>query len=193
MKENEFGITKEMILKIVHETSKAMKEFKNNYIDHYNIRLGNKLLSELLSKVFEVKCAEIFTKELGYSVIRSVSDADPDLVFKKINRPLEIKVTSTDNAWTGGEFSQRPYDYLLVSWDPNSNFEAFFVALVHLEKEDWESSMKKGYTYYGPSYTAKKLIEREDKIIFLGDTILTPRGAVKLFRENIRQKKIHEG
>ena len=69
--------------------------------------------------------SDIFTKKLGYPVKRAMADKDPDLVFTKINKPMEIKVTSTTNAWTGGEFSKRPFDYLLVSWNPE-NYKQFF-------------------------------------------------------------------
>ena len=108
------------------------------------------------------------------------SDREPDLYFTNLKKPLEIKITSTEYAWTGGEFSQRPFDYLLVSW--GGNFDEFFVCLVHLEKEDWTSRMDK--KYYGPSYTIKKLFEREDKIIFVGKLIQKGK-SIKLIRERI--------
>ncbi|MBI5158904.1 hypothetical protein HY992_02180 [Candidatus Micrarchaeota archaeon] len=150
-------------------------------MDKYGVNLSNKLISELVGKIFEVQCEQILTKKLGYEVRKEKSDKEPDLFFTKIKRPLEVKLTSTANAWTGGEFSKRPFDYLLVSW--GGNFGEFFMALVHLEKKDWKSNFKSNF--YGPSYSAKKLHERQDKIVLLGSLEETPRGAIKIIRKKI--------
>lgn len=178
---NAFGLTKEMILEVTSETSKCMLDFKKDFVDKYNVNLSNKLISEIIGKLFEVQCERVFTNRLGYEVRKERNDKEPDLFFTKINKPLEVKLTSTDNAWTGGEFSKRPFDYLLVSW--GGLFNEFFIALVHLEKSDWHSNISKNF--YGPSYKAKKLYERKDKIILLGSLERTPRGAIKVKRENI--------
>jgi hypothetical protein len=178
---NKFGLTREIVFKVMKETSKAMKNFKQDYLDKYKVNVSNKLLSELLSKIMEVNAEKIFTRELGYKIMKETKDSEPDLFFTKINTPLEIKTTSTLNAWTGGEFSKRPFDYLLVSW--GGDFDEFFVALVRLKKTDWKSNFAKNF--YGPSYSSKRLFLRKDKEVFLGSFEKTKRGAVKLVREKI--------
>ena len=101
-KVNPFYISKAMVLEIVIELIKRMKALKEGTIKPYDIRFSNKNLSEMMGRMMEKLSAEIFTKRLGYLVNSSKSDRDPDLFFTKLNKPLEIKVTSTDTAWTGG-------------------------------------------------------------------------------------------
>lgn len=178
---NNFGITRKFALEIAQETSKCMLDFRRDFIDKYGVNLSNKLISELVGKIFEVQCEKVLTKRVGYEVRKEKSDREPDLLFTKINKPLEVKLTSTTTAWTGGEFSKRPFDYLLVSW--GGNFDEFFMAMVHLEKKDWKSNFKSNF--YGPSYSAKKLYERKDKMVLLGSFEETSRGAIKIVREKI--------
>ena len=175
---NEFSITKQLVLEVMRETSNRMKLLKEKFIDEYDVHMSNKNISEMLSKVMEKVAADIFTKHLGYKVEKAKSDREPDLFFTKINRPLEIKVTSTDVAWTGGEFSKRPFDYLLVSW--GENFTEFFVVLAHLEKKDWISRISQ--SFYGPSFTAKNLFKMKDKEVFIGSF---NENGTKLVRERI--------
>ncbi len=181
MAKNKFGITKPVALEIARETSKCMLNFKRDFVEKYGVNLSNKLISELVGKIFEVECERVLTKRLGYEVRKETSDKEPDLFFTKIGKPLEVKLTSTTSAWTGGEFSKRPFDYLLVSW--GGNFDEFFIALVHLEKKDWKSNFESNF--YGPSYSAAKLCARKDKAILLGSFEKTPRGACKVVREII--------
>ena len=47
--------------------------------------------------MFEVHCERVLTKRLGYEVRKEKSDKEPDLFFTKINKPLEVKLTSTKN------------------------------------------------------------------------------------------------
>lgn len=103
-------------------------------MDEYDISFSNKNLSEIIGKIMEKVCADTFTQKLSFEVKRARVDKDPDLTFTEIDAPMEIKITSTDKSWTGGEFSKRPFDYLLASW--GGNFDEFFCCLVHLEKED---------------------------------------------------------
>lgn len=171
-----------MALEIATETSKCMLDFKHDFIDKYGVNLSNKLISELVGKIFEVQCEKVLTRRLGYEVRKEKSDKEPDLFFTKIEMPLEVKLTSTVNAWTGGEFSKRPFDYLLVSW--GGDFDEFFITIIHLKKTDWKSNFKSNF--YGPSYSAEKLHSRKDKIVLLGSFVKTPRGAIKVVREKIR-------
>ncbi len=177
---NKFAITKEMILEILKGVSKRMQAFNELKID-YDIHLSNKNLSEIIGKIMEKVAADVFSKRLGYEVKRTMADRDPDLIFTKISLPIEIKMTSTKNAWTGGEFSQRPFDYLLVSWGEDA--KEFFCCLVHLDKSDWKSNMSK--KFYGPSLSAKTVYEKKDKIIFCGYFEITNRGTVRIKREKI--------
>ena len=178
---NKFGITRNYALEIARKTSTCMLDFRADFIDKYGVNLSNKLISELVGKIFEIQCERVLTKHLGYEIRKETSDKEPDLLFTKINMPLEVKLTSTTTAWTGGEFSKRPFDYLLVSW--GGDFDEFFMALVHLKKKDWKSNFKSNF--YGPSYSAKKLFGRKDKTILLGSFEKTKRGAIKAVREKI--------
>jgi hypothetical protein len=181
MATNTFGITHEMMREVARETAQCMKDFRRDFIDRYGVNLSNKLISELVGKIFEVQCERVLSQRLGYAVVKETSDKEPDLTFTKLNKPLEVKSTSTTNAWTGGEFSKRPFDYLLVSW--GGNYDEFFVALVHLEKKDWKSNFASNY--YGPSYSAKKLYSRKDKVVLLGSFKKTVRGTVNIVREKV--------
>lgn len=157
--------TREYLLKILKEVSRRMKAVDTLLIKKYDVGFSNKNLSEIIGKIMEKVSAEIYTKELKYEVKNAKSDKDPDLYFTKSKLPIEIKMTSTKNAWTGGEFSKRPFHYFLVSW--GEDFDHFFVCVVKLEKTDWKSNMSKNY--YGPSLSIKKLRELKDKIVLIGD------------------------
>jgi len=157
--------TRDNLLVIMKEVSRIMGQVKTRLIDPYDIQFSNKNLSEIIGKIMEKVASDFFTEKLGYEVINAKSDKDPDLWFTKISLPMEIKMTSTTSAWTGGEFSKRPDDYLLCSW--GGEFNKFFVCCVKLMKEDWKSNISKGF--YGPSLSIKKLREIKDKIILIGE------------------------
>lgn len=157
--------TRQDVLAIVKEVSRRMKAVKKNLIEPYDIFFSNKNLSEIIGKIMEKVSANHYTKKLGYKVDNAKSDKEPDLFFTKTKLPIEIKITSTRNAWTGGEFSKRPFHYFMVSWG-GDDFDEFFVCVVKLEKTDWKSNMSKNY--YGPSLSLKKLNELEDKIVLVG-------------------------
>ena len=148
---NKFGLTKNIVVEVLKGVSFRMQKFKKELMDEYDLSFSNKNLSEIIGKVMEKVCSDTFTKRLGYEVKRALADKQPDLNFTKINTPMEIKMTSTNNSWTGGEFSKRPFDYLLVSW--GGDFDEFFCYLVHLEKDDWKSNFQNNF--YGPSLSAK--------------------------------------
>ena len=181
-KSNKFGLTEDIVTEVLKGVSLRMQKFKKELMEQYDISFSNKNLSEIIGKVMEKVCADTFTKKLGYEVKRTLADKDPDLIFTKIKTPLEIKMTSTNNSWTGGEFSKRPFDYLLVSW--GGDFDEFFCCLAHLEKEDWKSNFSKNY--YGPTLTAKKVYEKKDKIVFFGNFEVTLRGTIKIKREKVK-------
>jgi len=156
--------TRENLLEIMREVSRRMLEVKKYLIDPYEITFSNKNLSEIIGKIMEKVASSVFTKNLGYEVKNAKADREPDILFTKIKLPMEIKMTSTTNAWTGGEFSQRPFDYFLCSW--GGNFDEFFVCCVKLKKEDWKSNMSKNF--YGPSLSIKKLRSIKNKIVLIG-------------------------
>ena len=176
-----FGLSKDTVLTIVGKTAEKMRKANNEVFKPYEIHLSSKLLSEIVGKIFEKTASEVLTKVMGYEVRNAQSDADPDLMFTSIHEGMEVKVTSTETAWTGGEFSKRPLDYLLVSW--GGDFNEFFVAFAHLEKDEWHSNITRNY--YGPSYKTKDLYRKKDRVIFLGALEVTPRNAVRIKREKI--------
>ena len=180
---DQFRLTRPLIVEVLRLTCANMQEFNRRFVRPYEVRLGNKNMSEILGKVLETNAAIVFSRGVGYEVRKESSDQDPDLLFTRLNRPLEVKVTSTSTGWTGGEFSKRPFDYLLISWDKKSLYDSYFAALVHLEKPDWESRMAKDY--YGPSFTVRRLAEKKNRIDFVGSIGKGTRGGIRLFWENV--------
>ncbi len=181
-----YGITRENMLEIAIIVSNKMIKVKNLLMDEYDIHFSNKNLSEIIGKMFEKETASYLSNVTDYEVLNAQSDKDSDLNFTikgESEKNVEIKVTSTKNTWTGGEFSQRPLDYLLISW--GKNYEEYFIAYAHLEKEDWTSHFKK--RFYGPSFKVKDLKDKSDKVILLGT--INERGT-GVIRENIFQKKL---
>ncbi|MBU2616972.1 MAG: hypothetical protein KKB79_03270 [Nanoarchaeota archaeon] len=155
--------TRENLLEIMKDVKMKMGAVRK-IIDDYGVFFSNKNLSEMIGKIMEKTASEHFSKKMGYEVKNALTDKEPDLFFTKIDLSMEIKMTSTKNAWTGGEFSKRPFHYFLVSW--GEEFDHFFVCCVKLEKEDWKSNMSNNY--YGPSLSMKKLNSLNDKIVLVG-------------------------
>lgn len=144
---------------------------------------SNKNKSEIISTILETKLAQVLNKSLEDTVINAQKDADSDIRFVEKDIPLEIKITSTLNAWTGGSLSNRPATYLLVSW--GGNYDEFFVSLIYLDKEDWRSG---GDSYYGTSFSKKELIRNTNRVDLLGNLKLSERGGkqtIKMTRERV--------
>lgn len=169
-------IRKKVVIAIIKEISRKMKIANNKVFKPYEIELSSKNLSELVGKVAESTFAKMLTKELGYDVINAKSDRDPDLRFTKTGESFEIKVSSSDNSWQGGEFSTRPYDYFFISW--GGDFDEFFVARAILGTNAWRSNIKK--RRYGTTYYAKDLLGNKTKQVYIGEIYKTPRGAIKV-------------
>ena len=185
MGNNPFGITRKMVLEILKESSKAMNFFVKNFKEKHNAQLSGKLLSETFSNLLEQKASQILTKRLGYEVQNPSGDRTPDLIFTKLGKPLEIKVTSEMN-WRGGEFSTRPTYHMFVS--RNDKFNEFFVVLIDMSKEGglWESSMQKGKRYYAPYFKKEKIYEMRNKAdILIGKITKNKKGTIKLIREKV--------
>jgi hypothetical protein len=168
---------REHMLPIMREVSRRMKGVKKGVMDEYNVYFSNKNLSEMMSQVIGKVASEYYTKKLSYEVKNAHTDKEPDLYFTKIKLPMEIKVTSTTNAWTGGEFSRRPFHYFLVSW--GGDFDEFFVCCTKLNKRDWKSNISN--RFYGPSLNLKKLVAKRDKIVPVGS--ISEKG--RMVREKI--------
>ena len=156
--------TRNNLLLIMERVSQRMLEVKRHLIDPYEITFSNKNLSEIIGKIMEKVASDVFTEKIGYEVKNAKSDKEPDLLFTKTGLCMEIKMTSTNNSWTGGEFSKRPFDYLLCSW--GGNFDEFFVCCVKLKKKDWKSNIQNDY--YGPTLSLKKIRSLRNKFILVG-------------------------
>lgn len=179
--------TRDNLLEITKEVSRRMQAFKHELIDPYDIYLSNKNLSEIIGKIMEKVAADHFTKKMGYTVKNAHTDKEPDLFFTKIELPVEIKMTSTTTAWTGGEFSRRPYNYFLVSW--GGDFDEFFVCATKLLETDWKSNINN--RFYGPSLSVGKLREKKDKLILIGQ--LNEKGGMVREKVNdVKQKRLKD-
>ncbi len=121
--------TRDNLLAITKEVCRRMQAFKYELIVPYDIYLSNKNLSEIIGKIMEKVAADYFTQKMGYSVKNAHTDKEPDLFFTKIELPMEIKMTSTTTAWTGGEFSRRPYKAYAgmssVQWFRRTSYQTF--------------------------------------------------------------------
>ncbi len=155
MDPDSLGLNRTTVLEIIRDVSFKIRKANNDVFKPYDIHLSHKNLSEIIGKIMEKTASDILTRKLGYPVKNAENDSEPDLFFSRVAEAVEIKITSTANAWTGGEFSQRPFDYLLVSW--GEDFDEYFVAYVHLEKSDWHSNISRGFN--GPSNQASDLFK----------------------------------
>src|SRR3989344_6311141 len=106
--------TRENLIIIMLEVKRRMGAI-SEILQKYGVYFSNKNLSEMIGKIMEKTASEYFTKKLKYEVKNALTDKEPDLLFTKIDLPMEIKMTSTKNAWTGGEFSKRPFNHFMVS------------------------------------------------------------------------------
>lgn len=203
MQNNPFGITREMVLEVLKESSKAMHFFTKEFKEKYNVKLSGKIQSEIFSNLLEQISSKVFSQRLGYKVDKATGDNTPDLLFTDINMPLEIKVTS-GQVWRGGEFSKRACWHLMVS--RNEEFDEFFVCLVNMDINGglWISAMQQGKNYYAPSFKKDQIYNLKDnKMIikekessysresnknvafFVGDVVKSSKGTIKLILEKV--------
>lgn len=156
-----------VILKNVNIWMNFLKDsWDERYKKKRELPFKNKNLSEIISMAFETEAAIFYSNKLNSNVRNAKNDNEPDLYFERYSLSLEVKVTSTNNVWTGGEFSKRPFHYLLVSWG-GKNFDEFFVCCTKIEKEEWKSNIKNNY--YGTTLSVKKLKEKNDVKILFGN------------------------
>lgn len=126
--------------------------------------VGQKVISELCSKLVEKITANHFTASLGIPVIAANHDVDPDCLFKFTTGdiPLEVKVAMGGKGcrWRGGGLSNRSSDYLLVA--RNRETTEFFVAITHLTKNDWIIQKTQ---YYAPFFNEELLFARPHTLL----------------------------
>ena len=105
--------------------------------------------SNILSELFETQSAEYFTS-IGIPTESCKSDREPDLVFTRLEKSCEIKVTSSDKReWMGNQVSKKFSEFVLISWDYKDEISTLFgmdpetirfsVINVYLDKDDWTS------------------------------------------------------
>ena len=139
--------------------------------------VGQKVISELCSKLVEKITANHFTTKLAIPVIPGNHDVDPDCLFKFTTGdvPLEVKVALGDKGcrWRGGGLSDRTSDYLLVARNRDST--EFFAAITHLTKNDWVIQKT---AYYAPFFTEELLYARPHTIL-CGSWGVMPKGKRK--------------
>lgn len=147
----------------VHE---ILKEVTSNLPSHkYDV--GQKVISELCSKLTEQVTASHYAKKLAIEVSPGKHDVDPDVLFKfpSQHETLEIKVamgTGDWCKWRGGGLSDRSSEYLYVA--RNRECTEFFVALCHTSKKDW---LLQNTAYYAP-YVTEEIISDKNATVLWG-------------------------
>ena len=145
-----------------------LKEVTANLPSHkYDV--GQKVISELCSKLTEQITAQHFAKKLNVDVVAGKHDVDPDVLFKfrTDSIPLEIKVAQTTGAkcnrvkFRGGGLTDRSCDYLFIA--RNKECTEFFVALCHTTKADWVAQKT---TYFAPSVVEETLFVKNATVLW---------------------------
>ena len=135
--------------------------------------VGQKVISELCSKLLEQITAIHFSNKLGITVLPGKADVDPDNLFKFSTGdvPLEIKVAQTNGSrvrFRGGSLSDRTSEYLFVA--RNRDCTEFFAALAPMVKGDW---VAQNTAYYAPYFTETMLFNKNPKILLGSFDIIT--------------------
>jgi hypothetical protein len=135
--------------------------------------VGQKVISELCSKLLEQVSAAHFSNKLGIKVLPGRADVDPDNLFKFSTGdvPLEIKVAQSMGSrvrFRGGSLSDRTSEYLFVA--RNRECTEFFAALAPMIKGDW---VAQNTAYYAPYFTETMLFNKNPKILLGSFDIMT--------------------
>lgn len=133
----------------------------------YNI--GQKVQSELCSKLIEQINAIHFSQKLGIEVVPGKADVDHDNLyhFPLGKFPLEIKVAqalgtkNTRVRFRGGSFSDRNSEYLFIA--RSKDCSEFFAAITYMTKLDW---LPPNTTYYAPYFDETMLFNKDTKILW---------------------------
>lgn len=144
---------------VLTETNTRFKIFKS-VVDYKS--LSTKLKSELISNMLEASFSSV-----APDTESPFSDNQPDLLI--MGMPLEIKTSKTTHVWRGGEYSKRPSNYLLVSYDDNFDDLKWFVLYTELFESDWKSSISKNY--YATTIDLNDIVNRKPHQILVGDLL----------------------
>ena len=142
---------------VLEETNARFKTFKS-VVDYKS--LSTKLKSELISNMLEASFAKVVP-----DVVSPFADSEPDLYVKGI--PLEIKTSKTTHLWRGGEYSKRPSNYLLVSYDDSGEDLKWFFIYTELLESDWKSSQSQNY--YATTIDLNYVLSEKQYEILVGD------------------------
>ena len=166
-----------------------LKEMVDNLPSNkYNV--GQKVISELCSKLVEQITALYFAKKLTIDVIPGNHDVDPDVLFKFAPDPipLEVKVAMGGKGckWRGGGLTHRSSDYLFISRNRETN--EFFVALCYITPNDWLIQKTK---YFAP-YITEEILKNKNAIVLYGqfDTETKKRKGVDVTKTILKLEKI---
>lgn len=158
-----------------------LREMQDNLPSHkYDV--GQKVRSELCSKLIEQINAVHSSNKLGIKVVPGKADVDPDNVyhFQTGPVPLEIKVAqslgSKDNRvkFRGGSLSNRSSDYLFVV--RNHDCTKFFAAIAYMTVNDWVAQKT---AYYAPYFTEEMLYNKKDVTVLWGSFETETKGKRK--------------
>lgn len=126
------------------------------------------LISDNFSTLFGTCLAEAIRNKFKIEVEEAVNNNNkPDIRFPHLDLNFEIKATATKNTWRGGQFSDRPYPTVLLSYDAKKS--EYFIGMV--PKVKWVLwSMGGNKKMYGPPLTWDDFIRNypEKEILFGG-------------------------
>ena len=141
--------------------------------------VGQKVISELCSKLVEQITAEYYADKMQVPVIPGHHDTDPDVLFKLLKKDitLEIKVALLNEngriRFRGGGLTDRKSEYLFIA--RNRECTEFFACVVPMNKSDW---VAQNTAYFAPFFDEVALYNKKGKVLF-GDFTKQTRGKRK--------------
>ena len=160
---------------VLDEVKTRFADLKSAY-DKHRIVKTKKQLSEDISALFETAMENLYE-----DVEAPKKDSEPDL--RKNGKGVELKTTEGEQ-WRGGEYSKRPSQYLLISWDLVDQDLKFFVASLYLEEEDWKTSTSDKYyaTIFGKKEIISRIENQKNVDILSGEVYTYNRGKQKCIK-----------
>lgn len=159
-------ITRDDIVSILRTVKLQQNEFDRSINGNFSM-LGQKLASELMSKLTELNSASYFSKKIGIKVDVGTSDKHPDNTFHFAtgDATLEWKVAQTQKSnkrviFRGGGLSNRSSDAVFVA--RNLDFTKFFVAVMYMTPEDWTLY---NTAYYAPNISEEALYNKNATVL----------------------------